>query len=593
MSIETRTNLTRRDFLKWTGVGTASLAAMLGLAACGTEKPAETTKAPETTAAPATQGGETPTETQGEIPDLGGVIEFRPGRVDIDKVETGHPTTRDTLVIRLDEQPGTWENVTGGYHPQVQMSWILSGCYLLCEGYTPTGVDFMVNKYSVCDSYEYDDDFMGITMHIRDNAFFHNGDPVTSEDVIFCTQRYKDVARNSFIDCMNAKAIDEKTFYIPFFEVNVGLSGYLGRTVRVFSKKLFEEAAAKGDDYLYGTFMLGNPGVCGMYEVTEWIQNDHIYYKADHNFYVNPNIENVTIRYITDNTVAMMELATGGIDILYSPQSNDIQDVLDGMYGTDIDGITDYSDMMMMLGFNLAGPLADKNLRQAIIYATDWKSIVDNGWGPLGAYPTTPMAYTMADQPDITEWWEERAPVQLDKAKEYMAASAYPNGGLNLIMDLNNEATKTVAAEIMNKNLEPLGITLSIQRNDTATWDNLMRQEDGWDMWIRDWGGTGYNWSGFLIPTGSLQQCTHCEKAPEEAENVAEMNRIGGEAQLTLDPEVQSRLSKEIWDLYMEDKLLYWFPMVATRHIMLGTSKLKNWYRSTNNYYIGDAYFED
>lgn len=58
--------------------------------------------------------------------------------------------------------------------------------------------------------------------------------------------------------------------------------------------------------------------------------------KADPNFYKPALIDTITFRFIADNTVAMMELETGGIDVLYTPSSSDVVNVLGGQYGDSI-----------------------------------------------------------------------------------------------------------------------------------------------------------------------------------------------------------------------------------------------------------------
>ena len=120
-----------------------------------------------------------------------------------------------------------------------------------------------------------------------------------------------------------------------------------------------------------------------------------------------------------------------------------------------------------------------------------------------------------------------------------------------------------------------------------------MRDPNGWDLWIRDWGGTGNSWGQFMTREGSLQCCTHCYLLESEKDAVARMTEIGNEYQKTMDDKRLDELAKELWDMYMEDKLLYWFPMTATNHVVLCDAKLRNWYRSTNNWYLGDAYFAE
>ena len=602
MSNETRMNLTRRDFLKWTGVGTAGVAAMLGLAACGEEKGNPTTAGSTTVATTPTGTTAGAQDTTAGIPTAPSDAEemspilnnplFRPGRVDMDNVPTGIPSARDTMVIRLDNQPGTLENqVGGGGHPQGMFVWCLTGCGLVVEGYTNGGVDFMTNKYSLLDSFEYDEDYMGVTMHIRDTAFFHSGAKVTADDLYFSIWLCRNNHRNKWIIWDDTKVVDANTVHLRMSEVNIAsLTSMMGRTVRTFEKKLYEEAEAK--DEVLSKFMYGTLGSCGPYIIDEWVDSDHIKMHADPGFYVPANIPNVTVRYIVDNTVAFMEMTTGAIDLMYSPAATDLQDVLEGKYGDQFGGIVDYSDQMMMMGFNISGVMGDRNLRWALIYAIDWASIIDTCWGYLGSHPQTPMAITMIRQPNISEWWEEKAPAQPEKAKEYLAKTQYPNGGLTLTCLVNQEETKRLAAEMINKNLEAIGMKLEIKVNDTATYDALMRDPDsGWDLWIRDFGGTG-SWASFMKSTGTMRAVTHADKNPEEKAAADRAAEIGDILQNTADDATWDKLANEMFDMYKAGEILYWFPMVATNNVVICDAKLRNWYRSTNNWYMSDAYFK-
>jgi len=172
-----------------------------------------------------------------------------------------------------------------------------------------------------------------------------------------------------------------------------------------------------------------------------------------------------------------------------------------------------------------------------------------------------------------------------------MAKTDYAGGGLELKVIINNEATKTIAAELMNKDLAPLGISLKIESYDTATWDAAMRVPDGWDLWIRDWGGTGGGWGSFFNDQGSFTACLHPQyEFPEIAEKMWD---LGTRMQQALDPAVAKPLADEIQDMYLNGEIFFMFPMVSTKHIVLYNSKLHNWSRSTNNWYIADAYFSD
>lgn len=575
--------MTRRDFLKaagLTGLGAASLAA---LSACsGKEEPA---KQPS-----GTQGGSDASQTPAPTThpdawDIAAEGRFRSSRPEnVDEIPAGFPTGRDRLIIRLDQDAGSLDPMQGGVYAQPSAIFNLCGTAMLTAGYVDGGIDFQINQYTLCDSMVWDDDMLGVTFHIRDNAYFHNGDPVLASDAVFSIKRFKENVRFSYIDFDNITVKDEKSLYIPLNRGDGNFLFIMGIFCRVFSEKAYNEAVANGAE---ADFFYSSEGTCGMYEIEEWVSSDHVTLKADPNFYKPATIENITIRFIADNTVAMMELETGGIDLMYTPSSTDVVNVLNGQYADAISGIEDDGDVMTILGFNIAGALSDLNLRYALVHAVDWKAIIKAAWGVLGAEPGTILASTLYGLNDTSDWWQNVYDV--DKAKEYLAKTKYPDG-LEMTLVITNGANVVAASEMLAKYLGEINIKLSIETYDTATQGSKINSTDGWDLWIRDWGGYGMTWGSNFIEGGTYDAV--CHPAVTEPDHAKEMYELGVKLSSTLDREQFKAVAKELQDGYLDGKFFYFFPITQVKAVTLGTAQLHNWYKCKDNLYIADAYFE-
>lgn len=573
--------LTRRDFLKAAGLTGLSVASLAALSACSDN---EKKPGPTGANAPGSTGSDSPAAHPDEW-DIAAEGCFRSSRPEnVDEIPSGFTTSKDRLIIRLDQDSGSLDPLQGGVYAQPSAIFNLCGTSMLAAGYVDGGIDFQINQYTLCDSMIWDDDMLGVTFHVRDNAYFHNGDPVLASDAVFSIKRFKENVRFSYIDFENIVAKDDKTLYIPLNRGDGNFLFIMGIFCRVFSERAYNEAVASGAE---ADFFYSSEGTCGMYEIEEWVSSDHVTLKADPNFYKPALIDTITFRFIADNTVAMMELETGGIDVLYTPSSTDVVNVLGGRYGDSISGIEDPGDTMTIMGFNVAGSFSDLNLRYAVVHAVDWSTIVKTVWGELGSAPTTILASTLYGLNDTADWW--KGMYDVEKAKEYLSKTKYPDG-LELTLLITNTATVVAASEMLAKYLDEIGIKLHIETYDTATQGAMMNDTEGWDLWIRDWGGYGMTWGSNFIEGGTYDAV--CHPAVTEPDHAKEMYDLGVKLSSTLDREQFKTVAKELQDGYLDGKFFYFFPITQVKAVTLGTAQFHNWYRCKDNLYIADAYFE-
>ena len=128
-------------------------------------------------------------------------------------VAEGEATYKDTLTVAVQDDLKTFDpqdtNKINYFVVQYPM-------YDFLVTYDPDTQEF---SPSVATSWEFTDDTT-MLIHLRDDVYFHNGDKLTAEDVLFSFERGSKMAVSastfSFLDAENSKVIDETTLELKF-----------------------------------------------------------------------------------------------------------------------------------------------------------------------------------------------------------------------------------------------------------------------------------------------------------------------------------------------------------------------------------------
>lgn len=195
----------------------------LVLAACGQQGPAETAGEPE----PLATGTEQPAPTEGEEP-------------------TGFA---DTITMALDAQVGSMSNANTDVPTGRITALIYDYLYTLDDTLTPT-------PQLAADLCEVSEDEITWTCTIVDNAFFHNGDPITVDDVVYsyqlaispnCTYN-PSVCLTDFAE--SVEAVDDTTVEFTMIEPYAPFATSVLTAIGIESKAVIESAYA---EYTQGT----------------------------------------------------------------------------------------------------------------------------------------------------------------------------------------------------------------------------------------------------------------------------------------------------------------------------------------------------
>ena len=165
----------------------------------------------------------------------------------------------------------------------------------------------------LAESWSFDEDTLTYTFKLREGLTFHDGEPLTSEDVKFTLEAILDPDNQSeiisnYTDIEEVRCPDEQTVEIQLSQINVAFPDYM--TIGILPKHLLE-----GQDLATCGFNQ-NPVGAGPYKLTEWDPGQSITMERFDGYYGGAaNIEKVIFKIVPDTDARAMQLKSGDIDM--------------------------------------------------------------------------------------------------------------------------------------------------------------------------------------------------------------------------------------------------------------------------------------
>ncbi|MGM0838669.1 MAG: ABC transporter substrate-binding protein [Bacillota bacterium] len=266
-------------------------------------------------------------------------------------------------------------------------------------------------------------DDLTVEMKLKEGVTFHNGDPLTSEDVKFTLERvatddtlkeypnYKQIKEVQIVDDLTFKVVTHAPEPSLFHRLSRLGSGMLP------SKYINENG---------WEHFLENPVGTGPYQFKEWVRDDRVVFTPFENYYEGKVEEwdEVVFRVIPENSTRVSELLTGGVDIAVNVPPADWDRVNDND-GTSIVQETSNRTIMLILRATEGFPTSDVRVRQALDYAIDNKVITENVLKGGGVPTRTRVGPgNFGHNPDLHDTYN----YDVEKAKELLKEAGYEDG---------------------------------------------------------------------------------------------------------------------------------------------------------------------
>lgn len=432
----------------------------------------------------------------------------------------------------------------------------------LNAGMEPTGLNTLTSTYSIefsmfkhmyeclvtlddddnaapgaAESWDYDEDTLTYTFHLRKDGVWTNGDPVTAKDFEFAWSQVlnPDVASDYgyflyFIknaekyfngevswDDVGVKVVDDYTLEVTMEQPTpYALFLFSFGTLAPVNQRFYEAVGAD----LYSTeaqYFCTN----GPFALTEWSHNDKIVMQKNDAWHgaADVEVEEIDWKIITDSNAALSSFLAGDLDMVGLGTGELIKQA--EAAGATVQSYDDGSAFYIYFNNN-DQYLSNVNLRRALFNAIDAQKEIDTVWQnnnlPMTSF-TAPGVKASDGTSFASKVGELYAPSRdQEKAKEYLATAlselncTVDDLSAHLSIDCGDSATAIAEASFYQEQWrQVLGIEVTVnsmitkQGSQNRTTGNYVMSITGWgpdyndpntflDLWVTDGGN---NQTGF------------------------------------------------------------------------------------------------
>ena len=357
---------------------------------------------------------------------------------------------------------------------------------------------------SLVTDYTVSDDGLTYQFTLRDDVKFSDGTQLTASDVEFSLVRLLalDTSVNTdFASCIlgadeliatEGYSYDDTVEGIEVVDdthINITLAypfaGFLYELATpagcIYSKAAVEAA---GDNY--GNEVESAIG-SGPYVITDWTRDSSLTLELNPEYWGDePSVKKVDIQIVPDASTINMMFQNGEIDILDCDDldSSVVESTYKTAYADQIVTSNRLATTYLILNED-DEYLSDVNVRKAIQMAIDRQSILDtvySGDGNLcdGIYPKGLIGYSEENQGWLT--------YDPDAAKQLLEDSGYSDGEIKMELSADSSASSsvTLVLQMIQANLQAIGIDCSIVSYDEASWLAL-RKSGEMNSFVATW----------------------------------------------------------------------------------------------------------
>ena len=406
-------------------------------------------------------------------------------------------------------------------------------------------------------SWETSEDGLTVTLNLVDNATFHDGEPITSEDVAYSilTTKENHPFKSMFAPVESIDTPDAHTVVINLSNPHPALLLALSPALApVLPKHVFDD----GQD-IKSHPMNSKPVGSGPFMLEEFKAGEAIVLKKNPNFFLDgrPKLDEIIVRIIKDPSALLIAMENGEADMYpFMAGSQEIRRLEKAdQLGVTAEGYAAVGPLNW-LAFNTASPkLSDVRVRQAIAYAVDRDFITK----ALHRGVSTPQRGPIIES---SPFFDESIPAydaDLDKAKALMAEAGFADG-MELTIDFipGPKEQQQSIAEYMKSQLKKIGIAVTVRAApDFPTWAGRVGGHD-FELTM----DIVFNWGDPVIGvhrtylSDNIRQGVIWSNTQQYAN--AKVDELLNAAAIESDPTKRKELYAEFQQIVANDLPVYW-----------------------------------
>jgi peptide/nickel transport system substrate-binding protein len=311
-----------------------------------------------------------------------------------------------------------------------------------------------------------------IVFKLRKGVKFHDGSSFNAEAAKWNLLRMKDHPKSGSKDNVRSvasvDAVDETTLRVNLKAPAASALWQLTSQAKSRPMMMSMEAYTKFGDDAMGGKLVGT----GPFELTDWRKGDRMVFKKFASYWQDgvdgqkkPYLDGVEVRWIQDNSVAVLELRSGNMQLLQAVLPKDIPGIKSNpeLVFTE----SPWRASIRMIGLNQRqGPFStNKNLRLAAQYAIDREAMAKTLGAGAGSVPITIIAEGQTG-------YDAKAPAYLfdaEKAKKAMADAGFPSG-TDVRLTVISRQPDLPQAEVIKSMWDKVGLRTTIDAIERIAW---------------------------------------------------------------------------------------------------------------------------
>jgi peptide/nickel transport system substrate-binding protein len=403
------------------------------------------------------------------------------------------------------------------------------------------GPDGLSLEPGLAETWEVSDDGLTYTFNLRE-ATFHDGTPVTAQDVAFCLNRtaFDEASSMTFFFAAveNFEATDDRTVVANLNDVWVPFEADLA----LFGASIYPQAAFEAQ----GEALWDAPIGSGAFMFESWDRGSQIVLNKNPAYWDEgkPYLDQLTFKVLTDANARMLQFQGGELDVVTDVPFNQIEPLSQNPDYVVLPD--DAAARIEIIGINVTRPpLDDKKLRQAINYAVDKDAIIQNVLFGAGVPATSYLPLMAGHDPDSPGY-----PFDLEKARQLVAESNSPDGFAFELLTSVGDTVGSQVCQLVAAQLAEIGGQVTVTQLEPAVVTERWTVEVDYDA------VKGYYTTDIIDPS---QLSTFAVLGDDDFKaiwtnyNNEEANQLILAAQSESDPDARLEMYHQIQAIHLDD----------------------------------------
>ncbi|MGH2520109.1 MAG: ABC transporter substrate-binding protein, partial [Chloroflexota bacterium] len=326
---------------------------------------------------------------------------------------------------------------------------------------------------NVADSFDVSPDGLTWTLKIHPGIKFHNGDPLTSEDVLFSLQHFGVKSSTNpwspyvIADATDITAPDPLTVIYKLKAPELAIREPFTQT-QILPKNYFNKVGEDG----YVKAPVGS----GPWKFGSFTPKTSMTFNANTNYWgPKPWWNQVTETLVPEEATRIAQLQRGDVDIIGALTTDNLLALKGKGFRVQQVGLKSLANISFSGTWMTKGPTSDIRVRQAMSYAINRQEICDTFYRGL-ANPGGWWFWsteTWAHDVDPASW--VAPPYDVAKAKALLSAAGYPGKFTPQAITLNTPAGPAAdLMQVLQGYWQKVGINVNIKVIDTAVYFGMI-----------------------------------------------------------------------------------------------------------------------